>query len=58
MKILLLRLVLMMVLVIGGKINQVLEENLDWEDIQWSQAGVWIAGKEYPLVRIHFLSPN
>lgn len=37
---------------------EVLEENLDWEDIQWSQTGVWIAGKEYVLARVHFLSPN
>ncbi|CAN4115353.1 unnamed protein product [Withania somnifera] len=37
---------------------EVLEENLDWENIQWSQTGVWIAGKEYPLTRAHFLSPN
>lgn len=37
---------------------EVLEENLDWEDIQWSQTGVWICGKEYPLARVHFLSPN
>lgn len=35
---------------------EVLEENLDWEDIQWSQTGVWIAGKEFPLARVHFLS--
>ncbi|XP_031402086.1 uncharacterized protein LOC116211729 isoform X1 [Punica granatum] len=37
---------------------EVLEENLDWEDVQWSQTGVWIAGKEYLLARVHFLSPN
>ncbi|GAV78154.1 Rxt3 domain-containing protein [Cephalotus follicularis] len=37
---------------------EVLEENLDWEDVQWSQTGVWIAGKEYPLARVHFLSSN
>lgn len=37
---------------------EVLEENLDWEDVKWSQTGVWIAGKEYPLARVHFLSPN
>ncbi|PIA40938.1 hypothetical protein AQUCO_02300010v1 [Aquilegia coerulea] len=37
---------------------EILEENLDWEDVQWSQTGVWIAGKEYPLARVHFLSPN
>lgn len=37
---------------------EVLEDNLDWEDIQWSQTGVWICGKEYPLARVHFLSPN
>jgi len=34
----------------------VLEENIDWEDILWSQAGVWIAGKEYALSRVHFMS--
>ncbi|XP_061349562.1 uncharacterized protein LOC133294824 [Gastrolobium bilobum] len=37
---------------------EVLEENLDWEDVQWSQTGVWIAGKEYTLARVHFLSKN
>ncbi|MED6176346.1 hypothetical protein PIB30_087345, partial [Stylosanthes scabra] len=37
---------------------EVLEENLDWEDVQWSQTGVWIAGKEYTLARAHFLSMN
>ncbi|XP_065874040.1 uncharacterized protein [Euphorbia lathyris] len=37
---------------------EVLEENLDWEDVQWSQTGVWIAGKEYSLARVHFLTPN
>ncbi|KAJ9171046.1 hypothetical protein P3X46_019097 [Hevea brasiliensis] len=37
---------------------EVLEENLDWEDVQWSQTGVRIAGKEYTLARVHFLSPN
>ncbi|OVA04285.1 Histone deacetylation protein Rxt3 [Macleaya cordata] len=37
---------------------EVLQENLDWEDVQWSQTGVWIAGKEYALARVHFLSPN
>ncbi|KAL9269844.1 hypothetical protein AKJ16_DCAP21514 [Drosera capensis] len=30
---------------------EVLEQNLDWEDVQWSQTGIWIAGKEYQLVR-------
>ncbi|KAM7257892.1 hypothetical protein ACFE04_013633 [Oxalis oulophora] len=35
---------------------EVLEENVDWEDVQWSQTGVWIAGKEYPVARAHFLS--
>ncbi|MCL7039629.1 hypothetical protein MKW94_018318 [Papaver nudicaule] len=35
---------------------EVLEESLDWEDVQWSQRGVWIAGKEYALARVHFLS--
>lgn len=37
---------------------EVLEENLDWEDVQWSQTGVWVAGKEYQLARVHFLSQN
>ncbi|XVF33797.1 hypothetical protein REPUB_Repub18cG0002000 [Reevesia pubescens] len=37
---------------------EVLEENIDWEDVQWSQTGVWIAGKEYTLVRVHFLYSN
>ncbi|XVF77865.1 hypothetical protein PTKIN_Ptkin14bG0081700 [Pterospermum kingtungense] len=37
---------------------EVLEENIDWEDVQWSQTGVWIAGKEYTLARVHFLSSN
>nr|CAB3453273.1 unnamed protein product [Digitaria exilis] len=34
----------------------VLQDNLEWEDVQWSQTGVWVAGKEYPLARVHFLS--
>ncbi|XP_062158865.1 uncharacterized protein LOC133866374 [Alnus glutinosa] len=38
--------------------SYVLEENVDWEDVQWSQTGVWIAGKEYTLARVHFLSMN
>ncbi|XP_021889867.1 zinc finger CCCH domain-containing protein 13, partial [Carica papaya] len=37
---------------------EVLEENVDWEDVQWSQTGVWIAAKEYTLARVHFLSVN
>ncbi|KAF8046982.1 hypothetical protein N665_3277s0001 [Sinapis alba] len=37
---------------------QVLEENLDWEEVEWSQTGVWIAGKDYTLARVHFLAPN
>lgn len=37
---------------------QVLQDNLEWEDVQWSQTGVWVAGKEYPLARVHFLSAN
>uniref|UniRef100_A0A1D1XYD6 Zinc finger CCCH domain-containing protein 13 n=1 Tax=Anthurium amnicola TaxID=1678845 RepID=A0A1D1XYD6_9ARAE len=37
---------------------EVMEENLDWEDVQWSQTGVWVAGKEYALARVHFLSPS
>ncbi|CAN6198471.1 unnamed protein product [Urochloa humidicola] len=37
---------------------EVLQDNLEWEDVQWSQTGVWVAGKEYPLARVHFLSAN
>ncbi|CAA0839288.1 Unknown protein [Striga hermonthica] len=37
---------------------EVVEDNLEWDDISWSQTGVWIAGKEYHLARVHFLSPN
>uniref|UniRef100_A0A0A9CT13 Uncharacterized protein n=1 Tax=Arundo donax TaxID=35708 RepID=A0A0A9CT13_ARUDO len=37
---------------------EVLEDNIAWEDVQWSQTGVWVLGKEYPLARVHFLSPN
>ncbi|XP_035820480.1 uncharacterized protein [Zea mays] len=37
---------------------EVLQDNLEWEDVQWSQTGVWVAGKEYPLARVHFLSGN
>jgi hypothetical protein len=37
---------------------EVLQDNLEWEDVQWSQTGVWVAGKEYPLARVHFLSPK
>ncbi|KAL5539187.1 hypothetical protein UlMin_044344 [Ulmus minor] len=37
---------------------EVLEENLEWEDVQWSQTGLWIAGKDYTLARVHFLSMN
>ncbi|XP_042375589.1 uncharacterized protein LOC121969515 [Zingiber officinale] len=37
---------------------EILYDNLDWEDIQWSQTGVWVSGKEYLLARVHFLSPN
>eukprot|EP00253_Pinus_taeda_P004158 PITA_04158 len=37
---------------------EALEENLDWEEIQWSQTSVWVRGKEYPLARAHFLASN
>ncbi|CAD6244957.1 unnamed protein product [Miscanthus lutarioriparius] len=37
---------------------EVLQDNLEWEDVQWSQTGVWVYGKEYPLARVHFLSAN
>ncbi|XP_028756479.1 uncharacterized protein LOC114715764 [Neltuma alba] len=37
---------------------EVLEENLEWEDVQWSQTGVSIAGNEYPLASVHFLSTD
>jgi hypothetical protein len=37
---------------------QVLQDSLEWEDVQWSQTGVCVAGKEHPLARVHFLSAN
>lgn len=37
---------------------EVLEDNLEWDDISWSQTGAWIGGKEYHLARAHFLSQN
>ncbi|XP_058097718.1 uncharacterized protein LOC131242833 [Magnolia sinica] len=37
---------------------EILADNLDWEDVQWSQTGVRISGKEYTLARVHFLSPK
>ncbi|KAG0551374.1 hypothetical protein BDA96_01G417700 [Sorghum bicolor] len=37
---------------------EVLQDNLEWEDMQWLQSGVWVARKEYPLARVHFLSAN
>lgn len=37
---------------------EVLEDGLAWEEIQWSQAGVWVRGKEYTLARAQFLSQN
>ncbi|EPS74224.1 hypothetical protein M569_00530, partial [Genlisea aurea] len=36
---------------------EILEENVEWEEILWSQTGVWIGGKEYQLARAHFLAP-
>lgn len=38
--------------------QQVLEDGLAWEEIQWSQAGVWVREKEYTLARAQFLSQN
>ncbi|XP_042027413.1 U1 small nuclear ribonucleoprotein 70 kDa-like [Salvia splendens] len=35
---------------------EVLEDNLEWDEIAWSQTGAWIGGKEYNLARAHFLS--
>ncbi|KAL3524600.1 hypothetical protein ACH5RR_012972 [Cinchona calisaya] len=37
---------------------EVLADNLEWEDINWTPTGVMIAGKQYPLARAHFMSPN
>ncbi|CAI9108858.1 OLC1v1008558C1 [Oldenlandia corymbosa var. corymbosa] len=37
---------------------EVLADNLDWEDINWTPVGVHITGKEYSLARAHFMSPN
>ncbi|KAH6815378.1 zinc finger CCCH domain protein [Perilla frutescens var. frutescens] len=37
---------------------EVLEDNIEWDDMSWSQTCVWIAGREYHLARAHFLSQN
>lgn len=37
---------------------EVLEDNIEWDDMSWSQTGAWIAGREYHLARAHFLSQN
>ena len=43
---------------LGYVLLQVLENGLAWEEIQWSQTGIWVRGKEYRLARAHFLSQN
>ncbi|ONK56499.1 uncharacterized protein A4U43_C10F9390 [Asparagus officinalis] len=35
---------------------EVIEDNVEWEDLQWSQTGVLVAGKTYALARVHFLA--
>ncbi|KAF3334913.1 Transcriptional regulatory protein rxt3 [Carex littledalei] len=37
---------------------EILVEHVEWDDVQWSSSGVWVAGKEYTLARVHFLSPK
>ncbi|KAJ6816371.1 DNA ligase 1 [Iris pallida] len=37
---------------------EVIQENIEWEDIQWSQTGVLVAGRKYELARLHFLAPK
>ncbi|XP_057787318.1 uncharacterized protein LOC131004636 [Salvia miltiorrhiza] len=37
---------------------EVLEDNLEWDEISWSQTGAWIAGREYHIARAHFLSQS
>ncbi|KAJ4768662.1 zinc finger CCCH domain protein [Rhynchospora pubera] len=37
---------------------EILVEHVEWEDVQWSSTGVWVAGKEYTLARVMFLSPK
>lgn len=37
---------------------QVLEDNLEWDDISWSQTGALICGREYHLARAHFVSQS
>ncbi|KAL3633196.1 hypothetical protein CASFOL_022958 [Castilleja foliolosa] len=37
---------------------EVVKDNLEWDDISWSQTGAWVGGNEYHLARVHFLSPN
>lgn len=37
---------------------EVIEDNVEWEDLQWSQTGVLVAGRTYALARVHFLAPK
>ncbi|KAL1569470.1 U1 small nuclear ribonucleoprotein 70 kDa-like [Salvia divinorum] len=34
---------------------EVMEDNLEWDDISWTQTGAWIAGRDYHLARAHFI---
>ncbi|KAL8171829.1 hypothetical protein V2J09_023633 [Rumex salicifolius] len=36
----------------------VIDDDLDWEDVQWSETGLWVGGKEYNIVRMIYLSPT
>lgn len=37
---------------------EVIEDNLEWEDLQWSQTGVLVSGKTYVLARAQFVAPK
>ncbi|XP_042021028.1 uncharacterized protein LOC121768556 [Salvia splendens] len=34
---------------------EVMDDNIEWDDITWTQTGAWIAGRDYRIARAHFI---
>ncbi|XP_047973896.1 uncharacterized protein LOC125216268 isoform X2 [Salvia hispanica] len=34
---------------------EVMDDNIEWDDITWTQTGAWIAGRDYHIARAHFI---
>lgn len=32
-----------------------MDDNIEWDDITWTQTGAWIAGRDYHIARAHFI---